>query len=374
MIERALEKIIRTKLNNQKAIVLLGARQVGKTTLLKKIFSDNQDVLWLNGDEKDVQDLFQNSSSSRLKVFFGKKRTIILDEAQRIREIGLRMKLITDEIPEVQLVATGSSAFELANQLNEPLTGRKWEYKMYPLSFGEMVAHHGLLEEKRLLPHRLVYGYYPEVVNHIGIEKEILKQLSDSYLYKDVLLLEQIKKPEGLIKLLQALAYQVGSQVSYNELSKTTGLDAKTIEKYITVLEQTYIIFRLGAFSRNLRSELKKSRKIYFYDNGIRNALIANFNIMESRLDIGALWENFLMSERKKMLEYNQKWTNSWYWRTKEQAEIDYVEEEDGILKSYEFKWNMHAKHKVPKLFLNTYSGASFQVVHPENVEEFLIC
>jgi predicted AAA+ superfamily ATPase len=373
MIERAIEKIIRSKLNTQKAIVLLGARQVGKTTLLKKIFSDNPDVLWLNGDEKDVQDLFQNSSSSRLKIFFGKKRTIILDEAQRIRDIGLRMKLITDEIPEVQLIATGSSAFELANKLNEPLTGRKWEYKMYPLSFGEMVTHHGLLEEKRLLPHRLVYGYYPEVVNHIGMEKEILKQLSDSYLYKDVLLLEQIKKPEGLIKLLQALAYQVGSQVSYNELSKTTGLDAKTIEKYITVLEQTYIIFRLGAFSRNLRSELKKSRKIYFYDNGIRNALIANFNIVESRQDIGALWENFLMSERKKMLEYNQKWTNSWYWRTKEQAEIDYVEEEDGNLKSYEFKWNTQAKHKVPKLFLNTYSGASFQVIHPDNVDSFLI-
>jgi len=374
MIERALEKIIKLKLNKQKAIVLLGARQVGKTTLLKKIFSDNQDVLWLNGDEKDVQDLFQNSSSSRLKVFFGKKRTIIVDEAQRIREIGLRMKLITDEIPEVQLVATGSSAFELANQLNEPLTGRKWEYKMYPLSFGEMVAHHGLLEEKRLLPHRLIYGYYPEVVNQIGVEKEILKQLSDSYLYKDVLLLEQIKKPEGLIKLLQALAYQVGSQVSYNELSKTTGLDAKTIEKYITVLEQTYIVFKLGSFSRNLRSELKKSRKIYFYDNGIRNALIANFNIIESRQDIGALWENFLMSERKKMLEYNQKWVNSWYWRTKEQAEIDYVEEEDGSIKSYEFKWNINAKHKFPKLFLNTYSGATFQVIHPDNIEDFLLC
>jgi len=373
MIVRALEKIIRSKLNTQKAIVLLGARQVGKTTLLKKIFSDNQDVLWLNGDEKDVQDLFQNSSSSRLKIFFGKKRTVIVDEAQRIRDIGLRMKLITDEIPEVQLVVTGSSAFELANQLNEPLTGRKWEYKMYPLSFGEMVAHHGLLEEKRLLPHRLVYGYYPEVVNNIGIEKEILKQLSDSYLYKDVLLLEQIKKPEGLLKLLQALAYQVGSQVSYNELAKTTGLDAKTTEKYITVLEQTYIIFRLGAFSRNLRSELKKSRKIYFYDNGIRNALIANFNMMESRQDIGALWENYLMSERKKMNEYHQKWSNSWYWRTKEQAEIDYVEEEDGILKSYEFKWNKHAKHKVPGLFLNTYSGASFQVIHPDNMEAFLI-
>jgi predicted AAA+ superfamily ATPase len=373
MIERALEKIIRTKLDTQKAIVLVGARQVGKTTLLKKIFSGNQDILWLNGDEKDVQDLFANSSSTRLKAFLGKKRTVIIDEAQRIRDIGLRMKIIADEIPEVQLVATGSSAFELANKLNEPLTGRKWEYKMYPLSFGEMVSHHGLLEEKRLLPHRLVYGYYPEVVNHIGMEKDILKQLSDSYLYKDVLLLEQIRKPEGLIKLLQALAYQVGSQVSYNELSTTTGLDAKTIEKYIIVLEQTYIIFRLGTFSRNLRSELRKSRKIYFYDNGIRNALIANFNIAESREDIGALWENFLMSERRKMLEYNQKWANSWFWRTEGQAEIDCVEEEDGVLRSFEFKWNKNAKHKVPRAFLDAYPGASFQVIHPDNMEAFLI-
>jgi predicted AAA+ superfamily ATPase len=373
MIERALEKTIRSRLKSGKAIVLLGARQVGKTTLLKKIFADSGDILWLNGDEKDVQDLFENSSSSRLKVFFGKNKTVIIDEAQRISEIGLRMKLITDQIPEVQLVATGSSAFELANKLNEPLTGRKWEYKMYPLSFGEMVNHHGLLEEKRLIAHRMVYGYYPEVINQIGSEKEILKQLSDSYLYKDVLLLEQIKKTAGLLKLLQALAYQLGSQVSYSELSSLTGLDAKTIEKYITVLEQTYIIFRLGSFSRNLRSELKKSRKIYFYDNGIRNALIANFNQPESRLDVGALWENFLMSERKKYLEYNQKWVNSWFWRTKEQAEIDYIEEEGGSLSAYEFKWNTKAKHKTPKLFLNTYSDSTYKIIHPGNVEEFLL-
>jgi predicted AAA+ superfamily ATPase len=373
MIVRSLEKIIRSKLKTGKAIILMGARQVGKTTLLKKLFEGDRDVLWLNGDEKDVQDLFLHSSSTRLQVFFGKNKTVIIDEAQRIQEIGLRMKLITDQIPEVQLVATGSSSFELANQINEPLTGRKWEYKMYPISFGEMVANHGLLEEKRLLPHRMVYGYYPEVVNHIGSEKEILKQLSDSFLYKDVLLLDQIQKPDGLIKLLQALAYQVGSQVSYNELSLLTGLDAKTVDKYITVLEQTYVVFRLGSFSRNLRSELKKSRKIYFYDNGIRNALIANFNQLESRQDVGALWENFLMAERKKYLEYHQQWTNVWYWRTTEQAEIDYVEEEGGKMNAYEMKWNENAKHKVPRLFLNTYSGSVFKVIHPGNVEEFLL-
>jgi len=373
MIERSLEKIIRSKFKTGKAIILMGARQVGKTTLLKKLFEGDSDVLWLNGDEKDVQDLFLHSSSTRLKVFFGKNKTVIIDEAQRIQEIGLRMKLITDQIPEVQLVATGSSSFELANQINEPLTGRKWEYKMYPISFGEMVNNHGLLQEKRLLPHRMVYGYYPEVVNHIGSEKEILKQLSDSFLYKDVLLLDQIQKPDGLIKLLQALAYQVGSQVSYNELSLLTGLDAKTVDKYINVLEQAYVVFRLGSFSRNLRSELKKSRKIYFYDNGIRNALIANFNQLEIRQDVGALWENFLMSERKKYIEYHQQWTNVWYWRTKEQVEIDYVEEEGGKMNAYEMKWNEMAKHKVPRLFLDTYPGSGFKVIHPGNVEEFLL-
>jgi len=373
MIERSLEKIIRSKLKTGKAIILMGARQVGKTTLLKKLFEGDRDVLWLNGDEKDVQDLFLHSSSTRLKVFFGKNKTVIIDEAQRIQEIGLRMKLITDQIPEVQLVATGSSSFELANQINEPLTGRKWEYKMYPISFGEMVNNHGLLEEKRLLPHRMVYGYYPEVVNHIGSEKEILKQLSDSFLYKDVLLLDQIQKPDGLIKLLQALAYQVGSQVSYNELSLLTGLDAKTVDKYITVLEQAYVVFRLGSFSRNIRSELKKSRKIYFYDNGIRNALIANFNQLESREDVGALWENFLMAERKKYLEYHQQWTNVWYWRTTEQVEIDYVEEEGGKMTAFEMKWNEKAKHRVPRLFLNTYPESVFKVIHPGNVEEFLL-
>jgi predicted AAA+ superfamily ATPase len=373
MIERSLEKIIRSKLNTGKAIILMGARQVGKTTLLKKLFEGDRDVLWLNGDEKDVQDLFLHSSSTRLKVFFGKNKTVIIDEAQRIQEIGLRMKLITDQIPEVQLVAIGSSSFELANQINEPLTGRKWEYKMYPISFGEMVNNHGLLQEKRLLPHRMVYGYYPEVVNNIGSEKEILKQLSDSFLYKDVLLLDQIQKPVGLIKLLQALAYQVGSQVSYNELSLLTGLDAKTVDKYITVLEQAYVVFRLGSYSRNLRSELKKSRKIYFYDNGIRNALIANFNHLESRQDVGALWENFLMAERKKYLEYHQQWTNVWYWCTTEQSEIDYVEEEGGKINAYEMKWNEKAKHKLPRLFLNSYPESVFKVIYPGNVEEFLL-
>jgi predicted AAA+ superfamily ATPase len=286
---------------------------------------------------------------------------------------SLRLKLITDQMPDVQLVATGSSSFDLANKVNEPLTGRKWEYTMYPLSFGEMVAHHGLLDEKRLIPHRLVYGYYPEVVTHPGEEKEILKQLSDSYLYKDILMWEQIKKPEKLMRLLQALAFQVGSQVSFNELGQMCGLDTKTVEKYIVLLEQTFVIFRLGSFSRNLRNELKNSRKIYFYDNGIRNALIANFSQVESGSDVGALWENFLVSERRKMCSYNNLWRNSWFWRTRNQKEIDYIEEGDGAIAAYEFKWNPQTKTKKPEQFAKSYPNSTFAVVHLDNVDTFLL-
>ena len=321
MIKRKLRDIIEKRLFDGKAILLMGPRQVGKTTLLKELFEGREDVMWLNGDELDVQALFEGVSATRLKAMFGRKKIIIIDEAQRIPDIGLRLKLVTDQIKDVQLIATGSSAFELATKTGEPLTGRKWEYKMYPLSFGEMVDEHGLLDEKRMIPHRLIFGYYPEVVMRPGEEREILRLLSDSYLYKDVLMSDQINKPDSLVKLLQALAFQVGSQVSYNELAQLCNLDSKTVEKYVILLEQSYVIFRLNSFSRNLRNELKTSKKIYFYDNGIRNALIANFNQIEGRADRGALWENFLISERKKFLEYNRLWGNSWFWRTKEQKD-----------------------------------------------------
>lgn len=373
MVNRFLKDKIKSKLFKGKAIILMGARQIGKTTLLKSVFGEEKEVLWLNGDEVDVQELFSAVSSTRLKAIFGSNKIVVIDEAQRITDIGLRMKLITDFIPEVQLIATGSSAFELANSVNEPLTGRKWEYRMYPISFSEMVNHHGLLEEKRLIPHRLVYGYYPDVVVNQGNEIEILKHLSDSYLYKDVLAWEQIQKPDKLLKLLQALAFQVGSQVSYNELGQLCGLDSKTVEKYIVLLEQTYVIFRLGSFSRNLRNELKSSKKIYFYDNGIRNAVIANFNQVESRTDIGALWENFVVSERIKFLNYSEKWTNYWYWRTKEQKEIDWIEEANGQLTGYEFKWNPNTKTKSPQLFLKSYLGSEFKVISRDNIDEFLL-
>lgn len=372
IISRHIKSILMDKISDGKAIILLGARQTGKTTLLKDLFPESPQTLWLNGDELDIQTLFENISATRLKALFRGKTTVVIDEAQRINNIGLRLKLITDQISDIQLIATGSSALNLANQVNEPLTGRKWEYHLYPLSFSEMVDHHGILEEKRMLPERLVYGYYPEVVTRIDSKKEILKQLSDSYLYKDILMWEQIKKPDRLLKLLQALAFQIGNQVSYQELGEISGIDRKTVEKYIQLLEQTFVIFRLSSFSRNLRNELKNSKKIYFYDNGIRNALIANFSEIEMRQDVGALWENWLVSQRLFRNHYQSIWTNSWFWRTLEQKEIDYVEEKDGIITGFEFKWNPSAKVRLHQSFLNTYH-ANINIIHRENFEEFLL-
>ncbi|MCL2182724.1 MAG: ATP-binding protein [Chitinispirillia bacterium] len=373
MVNRKLTDVLKKRLGDGKAIVIMGARQVGKTTLLKSMFKSDNSAMFLNGDEPDVQSTFENATSTALKQIFVNKKYIVIDEAQRIKNIGLKLKLVTDSIPNVKLFICGSSSLDLANKINEPLTGRKWEYMMYPLSFDEMAKHHGLLEEKRLIPHRLVYGYYPEVVTSAGDEKEILKQLSDSYLYKDILMWEQVKKPEKLVKLLQALAYQIGSQVSYAELSGLCGLDAKTIERYISLLEQCYVIFRLSSFSRNLRNELKFSKKIYFYDNGIRNSLIANYSAAQSRQDIGNLWENFLVSERKKRNSYGEHWCNSWFWRTTEQKEIDYIEEADGKISAFEFKWNDNAKYKTPAQFADAYPNAALKIISPGNAEEFML-
>lgn len=373
MIERQLTEIISQKLFKGKAIIIMGPRQVGKTTILRKMFDNQKDTIWMNGDETDIQKLFEDISATRLNAIFADKKIVVIDEAQRIGDIGIKLKLITDQLQHIQLIATGSSAFDLANSISEPLTGRKWEYKMFPVSFSEMVKHHGLIEEKRMLPHRLVYGYYPEIVVNHGQEKELLKQLTDSYLYKDILMLEGVKKPDKLLKLLQALSFQVGSQVSENELGQLCGLDNKTVTKYLELLEKTYVIFYLGSFSRNLRNELKFSKKYYFYDNGIRNALIANFNQPELRQDIGALWENFMIAERQKYLIYNNKWANCWFWRTKEQKEIDYIEEEDGVISAFEFKWNADQKIKQPISFKTAYPESLFSVIHRDNFESFIL-
>ena len=373
MIIRRIQDLVENRLHTGKAIVLLGARQVGKTTILRQLTKGKEEeTLWLNGDETDVQLLFENASVERFKSVFGKSKYVVIDEAQRIADVGLRLKLITDGIPEVQLLVSGSSSFDISNALNEPLTGRKWEFQLFPISFGEMVNHTQILTEIRMLPHRLVFGYYPDVVNHLGDEFEVLNQLVDSFLYKDILMLEQLKKSEAVVKLLKALAYQVGSQVSYNELGQLCGLNSRTVEKYIHILEKTFVIFRVGSFSRNLRNELKKSHKIYFYDLGVRNALINNFSIIEKRSDQGQLWENFIIVERIKFLNYSRRKVNFWFWRTSDQVELDWVEEENGEIRGFEFKYGITSKAKIPKAFTSNYPEAKTKIITPQNMHEFI--
>ena len=373
MITRNLEKNITSLFGKRKAIVIMGARQVGKSTLLQQMLAGRKDVVWMNGDEMDIQELFREMTSTRIRAILGDNKFLVIDEAQRIQDIGLRMKLITDQVPEVQVIATGSSSFELAAKVNESLTGRKREFKMYPLTFGEMARHTSFLEEVRMIPHRLVYGYYPEVVTSPGDERTVLKEISDSYLYKDILTLDSINKPDKLVRLLKALALQIGSQVSYNEIGNLIGLDSKTVEKYVDVLEKSFIVFRLNSFSRNLRNELKTSRKVYFWDLGIRNAVIGNLSQVENRTDTGELWENFVIAERLKQNAYRGSFAQSWFWRTRQQNEIDYVEEEDGRLLAFEFKWNdRKANVKCPESFAKSYPDAEFKVITPKNVEEFL--
>lgn len=374
MITRILAAKIEQRLFAQKAILLFGSRQVGKTTLIQQLLRTRKErVLFFNGDETDTREILSNTTSSNLKYITSGYDIIFIDEAQRIPEIGLTIKLFTDQLSHLQVIATGSSAFDLANKLQEPLTGRKFEYTLYPVSFTEMVEHHGWIEEKRLLNQRLIYGYYPEIVTHPENAQELLVLLSNSYLYKDLLMLDNIKKPVMLEKLLKALALQLGSEVSYHELAQLIGINHQTVEKYIDLLEKSFVIFRLPAYSRNVRNEIKKGKKIYFYDNGIRNAIINNFKQLELRTDIGALWENFLISERIKYLANNNMRANSYFWRTTQQQEIDYIEEREGNLFAYEFKWNPKAKAMIPKTYIRAYPQSETKIITPENMEEFLL-
>lgn len=373
MIPRLIESKIISKLFQGKVHIIIGPRQSGKTTLAHSILEKCRvKSAWFNGDETDVREKFSQPTSTKLKSIIGNAQIVVIDEAQRIENIGVCLKLIVDTYADIQVIATGSSSFELANKINEPLTGRKWEHLLMPLSYEEMVAHTGQLEEGRLLEHRLVYGSYPEIVTNPGNEQIILKQLADSYLYKDILTWERINKPDRLERLAMALALQTGNEVSYSELGQITGLDNETVEKYITLLEKAFVIFRLYSFSRNLRNELKKSRKIYFYDLGIRNALINNFNPPSIRSDIGALWENYLIIERLKYTHYNDLFANRYFWRTTQQQEIDYIEEYGGILHAYEFKWNPRKQYRFSKTFLNAYPENETMIITPENFDTFI--
>ncbi len=368
-IRRVLQDRLSDRLFKGKAIIIMGARQVGKSTLLSHLAAAmEKSVLKLNCDDPDVRAVLHGAGIPALRRLIGRSEIVFIDEAQRVPDIGLVLKMIIDELPQVQLLVSGSSSFELQRDLNEPLTGRSYEYDLYPLSVGELLDEFGLLEQRGGLEQRLIFGSYPDVVTHLGDARELLTNLSDSYLYKDILAQEGVRRPELLQKLLSALSLQVGSEVSYIELGRTVGADAKTIMRYIDLLEKCFVIFSLKAFSRNIRKEIRKGVKIYFYDNGVRNAVIRNYAPLGMRADAGALWENYCISERLKFNRYNGRWVNSYFWRTTGQQEIDYIEEADGVVSPVEFKWNPRKSHVgLPEVFKSGYDPAPLQVITPDN-------
>lgn len=371
MYSRNLTAKIKHRMDSGKAIVVIGPRQAGKTTLIESILT-SKDYLLLNGDDPKTRTLLNEPNTEQIRTLLGNYKYVFIDEAQRIQGIGLTMKIITDKFKNVQLFASGSSSFDLSNKINEPLTGRKWEYHLFPISWEEYENHHGYLYAEQNLENRLLYGFYPDVLNNIGDEISILRNLVNSYLYKDILSYVDIRKPEVLDKLVQALALQIGSEVNYSELTQIVNVDKNTISKYIDILEKGYIIFKLNSFSRNVRNEIKTNKKIYFYDNGIRNMIIGNFNPIELRTDKGALWENFLISERMKQKEYKESLARSYFWRTIQQQEVDFVEESEGKIFGYEFKWKKKKNHKLPKTFTETYN-AETSIIDKENFREFVI-
>lgn len=372
-ITRIAEPSFNAAYNLKKIILLIGPRQIGKTTFLRQLAGKEQHVLSLNCDDSDDVFMLEEKSSSELrKLLFGYDY-VFIDEAQRIKNVGLVLKKIGDLHLDSKIFVTGSSSFDLAGSSNEPATGRIMQYKFYPLSTQEMIFHTDEREERRMLENRLIYGMYPEVVTHLGYAREILSNITENYLYKDILAFGGIKKSDLLQKLVRALAFQVGSEVSYNELANMLGVDKETVENYINLLEKVFVVFRLDSYSRNLRNEIKKGKKIYFYDNGIRNAAINNFSPLETRNDVGILWENFIIMERQKRKALLNDYSHSFFWRTHSQQEIDYLEEGDGKLSAYEFKYNPKAKSKIPPAFAKAYPDAHYEVVNKENYLDFVL-
>lgn len=372
MIQRILKNKIVKKWNDKKVIVVTGSRQVGKTTLLMDICREKGEFLLLNGDDATTQNLLSDFSKKKWESIIGKHTTIFIDEAQRIQNIGLGVKIIYDQLPHVKVILSGSSAIDLNSEVKEPLTGRKWEFSMYPISWEELVNHSNFIEAQSDLENRLVFGMYPEVIMNDADKKDILMELSSSYLYKDLLEYDGIRNPKLLSDLLKALALQLGNEVSYNELAQLLQVDRATVEKYIDLLEKTFVIFKLQALNNNQRNEIKNSRKIYFYDNGVRNAILQNFNPLSLRNDVGALWENFLITERIKKSNYEKTYAFQYFWRTYYGQEVDFVESQNGNYHAFEFKWNEKKKVKPPSSFKKSYPEATFKVVNRKNFTDFV--
>lgn len=357
-----------------KVVVIYGARRTGKTTLLAEYLkTETGPYLLVNGDDITIQGYLSSQSVETLKAFVGNNRLLVIDEAQRIRNIGLNLKLIVDHIPDIRVIATGSSSFDLARSIGEPLTGRKTTLVQYPMAQLELAALEQRHETAARLESRLVYGSYPEVVLlQDNRERELyLKEIVSSYLYKDILELEGIRQSAKIARLLQLIAFQIGKEVSYTELGTNLGMSKNTVDHYLDLLEKAFVVKKLGGFSRNLRNEVTKNSRYYFVDNGVRNALINNFNPLELRNDCGELWENYVIIERLKRQEYLREPANNYFWRTYSKKEIDLVEERNGKLHGYEIKWGT-AKPRPPKEWLTAYPEADWEVKNRDNYLEFI--
>ncbi len=371
-IKRTIQSRLEDKFFKGKVIILYGPRQVGKTTLVKEIQKKNlSNSIYFNCDEPDIREKLESKTSTFLKELIGDKKIIIIDEAQRVKNIGITLKLIIDNFKDVQVIATGSSSFDLANKTTESLTGRKYEFYLYPFSIEELNPEKNKIEIDRTIENRMIYGLYPEVIIKSAEAEENIKLIAKSYLYKDILQYQNIKNPNILEKLLQSLALQVGNEVSYNELSNFLDIDKKTVANYIEILKKAFVIFELKPFSRNLRNELRKLRKIYFFDNGVRTALINNFNSLDRRNDAGQFWENFIISERVKINSNHGNDYNMYFWRTHDKKEIDYLEEKNGKLYGYKIKLGSGRLSGV-KLFLDTYPDSELKVIKKDNYNELI--
>ncbi len=357
-----------------KVVVLYGARRTGKTTLLHEFLkSADEPYLLVSGEDITVQGYLSCQSVEKLTAFLGRNRLLVVDEAQKVPQIGLNLKLIVDHIPGVRIIATGSSSFDLARSIGEPLTGRKITLKLFPLAQMEICQTEQRHQTDANLESRLIYGSYPEVVLTLDnrAREQYLKEIVASYLYKDVLELDGIRHSGKISRLLQLIAFQIGKEVSYTELAGSLGMSKNTAERYLDLLEKAFVLQKLGGFSRNLRSEITKNSRYYFLDNGIRNALINNFNPLQLRNDVGELWENYLVMERLKRQEYLGQAANNYFWRTYRQQELDFVEEQGGRLFGYEMKWGKK-KVKPPTEWRTAYPDADFALVNQENYLEFV--